>query len=68
MIENDKQVTDNGTERMDGDEVANAAAETLHGERANEEKHEQPDAIVLPGHGGTLIADDAPGEPSGRRA
>lgn len=65
--EHEQQVTDHGTESMSGEQVANAAAETLHGEQANEEKYEQPDATVLSGAGGTLIADEEPGEPSGRR-
>jgi hypothetical protein len=50
-----EQVHDQGTETMSGSEVANAAAETLHGERAETEKYEQPDAVELPG-GNTLIA------------
>lgn len=53
-----QQVTDKGTEHMSGGEVANAAAETLHGEQAQVEQHEQPDATVLPGNGGTLVAGD----------
>lgn len=56
-----EQVHDQGTETMSGSEVANAAAETLHGDRANEEKYEQPDAVELPG-GSTLIA--APEQPA----
>lgn len=61
-----QQVHDQGTSKMSGDEVANAAAETLHGTSANEEVREQPDATLLPG-GNTLIADDAPGEPDTSR-
>ncbi len=62
----EKQIHDQGTEKMSGDEVANAAAETLHGDRAAEEVRPQPDATLLPG-GSTLIADDAPGEPDPSR-
>lgn len=51
-----EQVRDQGTEKISGDQVANAAAESLHGTRAVEEKYDQPDAVVLPG-GGTLIAE-----------
>jgi hypothetical protein len=54
--EQHEQVHDQGTEKLSGDEVANAAAESLHGAKAEEEKYDQPDAVVLPG-GGTLIAD-----------
>lgn len=54
--ERDEQVRDHGTTQMSGDEVANAAAETLHGEKAQPEQHEQPDATVLPA-GGTLVSD-----------
>ena len=61
-----QQVTDNATEKLSGAEVANAAAETLHGEQAAEEVRPQPDATLLPG-GQTLIADDAPGEPDPSR-
>jgi hypothetical protein len=64
--QDDEQVRDTGTEQLSGDEVANAAAETLHGEQAAEEVRPQPDATVLPG-GQTLIADDAPGEPDPSR-
>lgn len=70
MERNDEQsgVTDgaSASDHLTGEEIANGAADALHGNRANEEKYEQPDATVLPGS--TLIADDAPGEPSGRRA
>lgn len=62
----DEQVHDAGTEHMAGSKVANAAAETLHGEQAAREVRPQPDATVLPG-GNTLIADDAPGEPDPSR-
>lgn len=70
MATDDKpeQVHDNGTETMSGDEVASAAAETLHGEQAQEEMYPQPAATVLPGGGsGTLIADEPPGEPRADR-
>lgn len=53
---NDEQVHDQGTEVMPGEQVANAAAETLHGNKAREEQHEQDDAVVLPG-GNTLISE-----------
>jgi hypothetical protein len=57
MIKDDEQqVHDQGTETMPGEEVANAAAETLHGRKAREEEYEQPDAVVLPG-GSTLVAE-----------
>lgn len=56
MTGNDEQVHDQGTEVMPGEQVANAAAETLHGGKAREEKYEQDDAVVLPG-GNTLIAE-----------
>ncbi len=58
---NDEQVHDKGTEVMPGEQVANAAAETLHGRKAREEEHDQPDAVVLPG-GNTLVSErDAAG-------
>ncbi len=62
----DKQIHDQGTEKMSGDEVANAAAETLHGEGAREEVRPQPDATLLPG-GSTLVADEPPGQPDPSR-
>ena len=52
----DEQVRDQGTEVMPGEQVANAAAETLHGRKAREEEYEQDDAVVLPG-GNTLISE-----------
>jgi hypothetical protein len=66
MATDDKapRVPDRGTDRMDGDEIANAAADTLHGNKANEEMYPQPDATVLPAGGGTLIADEPPGVPN----
>ena len=57
----DEQVHDTGTERIPADKVANAAAETLHGDRAAVEQYEQPNATKLPASD-TLIADE-PGEP-----
>lgn len=51
------QVKDTGTEHVSGDEIANAAAETLHGDRAQPEHYEQSDATVLPG-GSTFVADE----------
>ena len=64
MAEQDEpRVADRGTEHMDGSEIANAAADTLHGKRANEEMYPQPDATALPANGGTLIANEAPGVP-----
>jgi hypothetical protein len=62
------QIHDSATETMSGSEVANAAAETLHGEHAAEEARPQPDATVLPAGGGTLIAQDPPGEPEPKRS
>lgn len=64
---NDEQVVggDTSTQHLSGEEVANGAADALHGDRANVEKYEQPDASALTS--ATLIADDEPGEPSGRR-
>lgn len=64
---NQNQVHDTATETMSGAEVANAAAESLHGEGAAEEVRPQPDAVVLPAGGGTLIATDPPGEPEPKR-
>jgi hypothetical protein len=56
MTKDSDQVHDQGTEVMPGEQVANAAAETLHGRKAREEEYEQPDAVVLPG-GSTLVSD-----------
>lgn len=53
--DDDEQVRDHGTTAVPADEVANAAAESLHGAGAAEEQYAQPDATELPG--GTLIAD-----------
>jgi hypothetical protein len=53
-------VEDAGTTDMPGDEVANAAARSLHGDKARPETNEQPDAAMLPG--GTLIAKPADGD------
>jgi hypothetical protein len=59
---NDEQVKDTGTADIPGDEVANAAAQSLHGARAVKEKFRQPDARALPG-GSTLIADPTQSDP-----
>ena len=40
---------------------ANAAAEALHGDKANREQYVQPAAVELPG-GGTLISDSSEAE------
>ncbi len=56
-----QQVKDTATEHMSPDEVANAAAESLHGPRAQEEQYVQPAANALPG-GSTLIADSTDAE------
>jgi len=61
-----KQVHDQGTETLTGAEVANAAAESLHGTGAVEEKYEQPDAAELPG-GSTLIAKNDERDERGQR-
>lgn len=50
------QVQDRGTTAVPAEQVANAAAQSLHGARAVEEKYEQPDAVALVG-GATLISD-----------
>lgn len=50
-----EQVQDHATTRLAPDEVANGAAESLHGAKANPEKYVQPAANELPG-GSTLIA------------
>lgn len=52
----DEQVRDQGTTMVPAEEVANGAAETLHGARAVEEKYAQPDAVALVG-GNTLVSD-----------
>lgn len=54
---NEENVTDGAstTEHYSGDEIANGAADALHGDRANVEKHDQPDATALESR--TLIAD-----------
>lgn len=59
------QVHDKGTETLKGSEVANAAAESLHGTGAQEEQYEQPDAAELPG-GSTLIAKPEKGDDGNR--
>lgn len=62
-VDNNKgeQVKDHATEHMSPEQVANAAAESLHGEGANREQYVQPAANELPG-GGTLIADNTEAE------
>jgi hypothetical protein len=60
-----QQVTDQHTDAVAGTEVANAAAESLHGSGANEEVRPQPEAVALDSR--TLIATDAPGEPDPSR-
>lgn len=56
MNDDQEQVHDQGTRAVPSEQVANAAAESLHGSKAAEERYEQPDARELPG-GNTLIAD-----------
>lgn len=51
-----EQVHDKGTVKVPASRVANAAAESLHGSNAVEEKYAQPDAKALVG-GGTLVSD-----------
>jgi hypothetical protein len=53
------QVKDHGTDHLEPEEVANGAAESLHGANAAEEQYVQPAANVLPG-GSTLIAASTP--------
>lgn len=55
--DDNEQVKDTGTREVPADEVANAAAETLHGDRAREEQYPQSDATELPG-GNTLVANE----------
>lgn len=63
-----EQVKDQGTVAVPAEQVANAAAESLHGTRAVEEKYAQPDARALPG-GATLVADPHGDNPrAGERA
>jgi hypothetical protein len=58
-----EQVRDQGTTDVPAAEVANAAAESLHGARAVKEKYAQPDAKALVG-GSTLISDPKGENPS----
>ena len=58
-----KQVHDQGTTAVPAEQVANAAAESLHGARAVEEKFAQPDAVALVG-GATLISDPKGANPA----
>lgn len=68
QVRDQQQVRDQGTTQVPAEDVANAAAESLHGARAVEEKYAQPDALALPG-GGTLIADPKGDNPAaGERA
>lgn len=63
-----EQVRDHGTTIVPADKVANAAAESLHGARAVEEKYAQPDAKALVG-GATLVSDPKGANPAaGERA
>lgn len=55
------QVQDTATGHLGPDEVANAAAASLHGDSARREQYVQPAASELPG-GSTLIADSSPTE------
>jgi hypothetical protein len=50
-----EQVKDQASEHLSPDEVANAAAESLHGDGAVKEQYVQPAANALAG-GNTLIA------------
>jgi hypothetical protein len=52
---NNEQVKDHATEHMSPEQVANAAASSLHGDGATREQYVQPAANQLPGDG-TLIA------------
>lgn len=62
------QVTDKGTTKVPAAKVANAAAESLHGAGAVEEKYAQPDAKALVG-GATLVSDPKGANPdAGERA
>ena len=56
----DDQIHDQGVRDVPGDQIANAAAESLHSERAREETYEQPDSVELPA--GTLIAKPGQGD------
>lgn len=53
--EDGPQVQDHASEHLSPEEVANAAAESLHGDKANREKYVQPAANALAG-GNTLIS------------
>jgi hypothetical protein len=68
MTGSDEQVHDKGTTKVPASRVANAAAESLHGGNAVEEKYAQPDAKSLVG-GSTLVADPKGANPrAGERA
>lgn len=63
-----EQVKDQGSMVVRADQVANAAARSLHGSQAVEEKYAQPDARALLG-GGTLVSDPTGDNPrAGERA
>lgn len=63
-----EQVRDTGSTAVPAEQVANAAAQSLHGGNAVEEKYAQPDARALVG-GSTLISDPKGDNPSaGERA
>jgi hypothetical protein len=62
-VHGDEQVHDQGTTDVSASEVANAAAESLHGARAEKEKYAQPDAKALVG-GSTLISDPKGANPA----
>ncbi len=57
-----EQVPDHATTKLTGEEVANGAAETLHGNSAVEEQYRQPEASLLPG-GSTLVSAEGPADP-----
>lgn len=62
-----EQVQDQGTTAVPADQVANAAARSLHGTGAVKEKYAQPDAVSLVG-GSTLVSDpDGDNPPAGER-
>lgn len=64
----DEQVADQGSTKVPADRVANAAAQSLHGANAVEEKYAQPDAVSLVG-GSTLVSDPKGDNPrAGERA
>lgn len=63
-----EQIKDQGSTAVRADQVANAAAQSLHGANAVEEKYAQPDAVSLVG-GSTLVSDPKGDNPrAGERA